>query len=181
MSESTIKTLDSRVVYQNRWISVREDKILRPSGAEGIYSVIDKPDFAVIAAIAAGFIYLVEQYRYPAQGRYKEMPQGTWDSATLTPEQLAAAELREETGLRADKLTLVGEQFVAYGMSSQRYHIWLATELTQGEQQLDDEEEDLVVHKVALPQFEQWILDGTIMDPTTITAYSLIKMKGLLP
>lgn len=182
MSEPEIRCLSSQVVYQNRWMSIREDRIVRSSGAEGIYGVVDKNDFAVIAAIEQQHIYLVEQYRYPVQGRYLEFPQGSWqDDATIAPEQLAAAELREETGLRAEQLTYVGEQFLAYGMCSQRYHIWLATGLTQGARELDPEEEGLVVQRVALDQFEQLIINGTIKDPSTITAYALIKMKGLLP
>ena len=46
-----IETLHSTIVYKNRWMSVREDKIRRLSGTEGIYGVVDKPDFVVILAI----------------------------------------------------------------------------------------------------------------------------------
>ena len=59
-----IKTLDSRIVYQNKWMTVREDKIQRQSGAEGIYGVVDKPDCAAILAIDNGRIHLVQQFRY---------------------------------------------------------------------------------------------------------------------
>ena len=46
-----IETLESRVVYQNKWMSVREDKIRRASGVEGIFGVVDKADFVVILPI----------------------------------------------------------------------------------------------------------------------------------
>ncbi|MFT7560662.1 MAG: ADP-ribose pyrophosphatase [Flavobacteriales bacterium] len=65
-----IKQLESKIVYQNKWMSIREDKILRPSGAQGTYSVLDKKDFVVIVPIHDNHIYLVEQYRYPVNGRY---------------------------------------------------------------------------------------------------------------
>lgn len=62
-SEPEITTLESREVYANRWMRLREDRIRRADGQEGIYSVVEKPDFAVIAAVQNGQIYLVEQYR----------------------------------------------------------------------------------------------------------------------
>jgi len=51
-----LETLASRIVYENRWMRVREDKIRRPSGAEGIFGVVDKPDFVVILAIEENYL-----------------------------------------------------------------------------------------------------------------------------
>ena len=56
-----IETLDSKIVYQNKWMSVREDRIRRPSGAEGIYGVVDKPDFVAILPIQDEHIHIVGQ------------------------------------------------------------------------------------------------------------------------
>ncbi len=75
-----IKQLDSKIVYQNKWMTVREDKIERPSGAQGIYGVVDKPDCAVIIAIDKGQVHLVQQYRYTVQQRCWELPQGAWEN-----------------------------------------------------------------------------------------------------
>ncbi|RQW61803.1 NUDIX domain-containing protein [Vibrio viridaestus] len=176
-----IETLDSKVVYQNKWMSVREDKIKRPSGAEGIYGVVDKPDFAVILPYQDGYVYLVEQYRYAVDSRFAEFPQGTWES---NPEAdhllLAAGELQEETGLAADRMEYIGFQYLAYGFCSQGYHIYFATDLTQGETNLDPEEEGLVTQKVLLEDFEKMILSGEIKDSTTINTFSLARMKGLI-
>ncbi|MGB1311824.1 MAG: ADP-ribose pyrophosphatase, partial [Leucothrix sp.] len=69
-----IETLESRIVYQNKWMSVREDKICRASGAEGVFGVVDKADFVVILPIQDDDIYLVEQYRYPVEKRFWELP-----------------------------------------------------------------------------------------------------------
>lgn len=83
-----IKTLGSKTVYANRWMTVREDAIERPSGHRGIYGVVEKADFAVIAAVQDRQMYLVEQYRYPVAGRYWELPQGSWESsAQIEPEE----------------------------------------------------------------------------------------------
>ena len=61
----TIRTLGSQVVYENRWMRVREDAIERPDGSRGLYGVVEKPDFVAIAAIdrPCGLVHLVEQYR----------------------------------------------------------------------------------------------------------------------
>lgn len=176
-----IETLDSQVVYQNRWMSVREDKIRRPSGAEGIYGVVDKPDFAVIFPYQDGYVYLVEQFRYPIAERQCEFPQGTWEA---NPEAdhllLAAGELQEETGLFANRMEYIGFQYLAYGFCSQGYHIYFATDFTQGETDLDPEEEGLITKKVLLADFEQMIISGEIKDSTTVNVYALAKMKGLI-
>ena len=77
-----IRTLSSREVYRNHWLSVREDAIERPNGTHGIYGVVDKHDCAAILPIDGDHIWLVEQYRYPIGERALELPQG---SAVMRP------------------------------------------------------------------------------------------------
>ena len=50
-ADPEIKTLSTKVVYANPWMTVREDAIERADGSPGIYGVVEKPDFAVVAAI----------------------------------------------------------------------------------------------------------------------------------
>lgn len=176
-----IETIGSRVVYQNRWMRVREDAIRRSDGREGVYGVIEKTDFVVIAPIDNGVIHLVEQYRYPVKQRCWELPQGSWEDQPGTdPNVLARAELREETGLSAARMTHVAYLHMAYGYSTQGYHIYLAGGLTHGERDLDDEESGLISRAFALAEVEQMMLDGTITDATTIAALGLLRLKGLI-
>ncbi len=176
-----IKQLTSKVVYQNKWMKVLEDTIERPSGNQGIYGVVEKPDFAVIAAIEDNCIHLVQQYRYPVKARYWEMPQGTWErDEKIDPLELAKGELQEETGLKAGNMLHVAHQYLAYGFCNQGYHVYLATQLIQAENKLDPEEEDLITQKFSLHEFERMILNGEIKDATTVNAYGLIKLKQLL-
>ncbi|MDC8831700.1 NUDIX domain-containing protein [Alteromonas gilva] len=179
--DDEIQTLDSKVVYQNRWMTVREDAIGRDDGYRGIYGVIDKPDFVVVIALSGDDVYLVEQYRYPVKGRHLEFPQGAKEGAeSFDALSVAKAELREECGLLADNWQYVGEQFLAYGMCSQRYHIFVATELTGTSQALEDEEQGLIVHKMPLAQLKQRIVSGEMMDATTCNAFGLATLKGFL-
>lgn len=181
MSSPEIKTLSSKVVYSNRWITVREDAIQRPSGAEGIYSVVEKPHFAVVIPVQDDQVFLVEQYRYPVAARQLEFPQGSWEGrGDVDPAELAAGELKEETGLVAASMEYVGFQYVAYGLCNQGYHIYVARELTMTEQALDPEEEGLISRKMALTELEERIISGEIKDATTCNAFGLARLKKLL-
>jgi ADP-ribose pyrophosphatase len=180
MSPPEIKTTGSTVVYMNRWMTVREDEIVRSNGTSGIYGVVEKADFAVIAAVRDHSIWLVEQYRYPVRERFWEFPQGSWEDRATDPLDLAKAELREETGLVAGSMLHAGRLFLAYGYSTQAYDVYLATDLREGETQLDPEEEGLVSKEFPVHVVEAMIEDGTIKDATTVAAFGLLRLKGLL-
>ncbi len=175
-----IKQVASNIVYKNKWMTVREDKVVRASGAEGIYGVVEKPHFVVIAPIQDRHITLVEQYRYPVQARFWELPQGSWEgSPEADPAALAAGELREETGLIANTMTYVGFQYPCYGYANQGFHIYLAGDLQQSSATPDAEEEDLISKRFTLDEFEHMLVSGQIKDATTVCAYGLLKLKGL--
>lgn len=176
-----IQTIDSKVVYQNRWMTVREDSIERSDGYRGIYGVVDKPDFVVVIALDGDDVYLVEQFRYPVKGRHLEFPQGAKEGAeTFDALTVAKAELREECGLLAADWQYVGEQFLAYGMCSQRYHIFVAKTLTTTAQELEIEEQGLTVHKLPLCEVKARIIKGDLMDATTCNAFGLATLKGYI-
>jgi hypothetical protein len=100
-----IEQLSTRVVHETRYMRLREDRIRRPDGSEGLYSYVEKPDFALVIAIEAGGFHLVEQCRYPVRRRSWEFPQGGLSGmATGDPERLAREELCQETGLTAREL-----------------------------------------------------------------------------
>jgi ADP-ribose pyrophosphatase len=180
MHHLEIETLSTRLVYENRWMRLREDAIRRKDGSTGIYGVVEKPDFAIIAAVQDESIYLVEQYRYPVEGRYWELPQGSWEEDDIEPIELAKAELKEETGLVAKEMRHIGELFEAYGYSSQKFHVFLATGLEQGETELEVEEQGLVSKAFSISEAERMIEEGRIKDCSTVAALGLLKIKGLL-
>ncbi len=104
----SIKTLSSRVVYQNRWMTVREDAIERADGSPGIYSVVEKPQAALIIPIEDDHLYLIEQFRYPVGKRYLEFPAGAWElNPKADPLELARGELMEETGYEFSSIEYV--------------------------------------------------------------------------
>lgn len=176
----SIKTISSREVYRNPWTSVREDVIERTNGQRGIYGVIDKDPASIIIPLektAEGeFVYLIEQFRYTVGGRFSEFPQGGWEEADVVPEDLARGELREETGLTAEKMTLLSTLQIAYGVMNQKHYIFLAEGLTQGEPDPDIEEHDLVLKRVSVPEFERMVLDGEIVDNCSVAAWGLYRI-----
>ncbi|MBE1301160.1 MAG: NUDIX domain-containing protein [Alteromonadaceae bacterium] len=176
-----IETLDSQIVYQNKWLTLREDKIQRRSGNTGIYSVVEKPDFAVIVPVLESELILVNQFRYPLKKRCWEFPQGACESRPdISPTELATNELREETGYQAASMQELGFLALAPGFCEQHYTIFIAKQLTQLDRKLDIEEEDLIYQAFDIEDVEKMILSGEIVDATTVSAFFLAKNKGLI-
>lgn len=172
-----METLSSREVYANKWMRVREDAIRRADGSDGIYGVVDKPDYALVIPLDGDRLHLVEQYRYPLGLRRWEFPQGTApERADCDPLELAARELREETGLSAAGLVEIGLLDVAAGMASQRGRVFLATGLTEDVHAREHEEQDMRTGWFTRPQFERAVADGVITDAQSIAAYTLLQL-----
>ena len=170
-----IETTGSRIVYGNRWMRVREDQIQRTNGMPGLYSVVEKLDYSLIIPRDDEGVFLVEQYRYPVRGRYWEFPQGTWeDRPEADPLEVAREELEAETGLRAESLLGLGDLFGAYGLTSQRCHVFVATGLVQGEPRPDPEEGNLRVRHVSTEEFWAMVDEGRIKDAATLAAFALL-------
>ncbi|WP_103348368.1 NUDIX hydrolase [Amycolatopsis sp. CA-128772] len=172
-----IQRVASREVYRNNWMTVREDEIRRPDGSAGIYGVIDKPTYALVIARDGDRFRLVEQFRYPLGERRWEFPQGTApDLADVPPAELAARELREETGLRAGSLAALGKLDVAAGMSSQRGWVFLATDITEGEPEREHEEQDMRSAWFAREDVDRMIRTGEITDAQSIAAWAQLML-----
>jgi 8-oxo-dGTP pyrophosphatase MutT (NUDIX family) len=177
-----IRRVGSREVYRNNWLTVREDDIRRVDGSSGIYAVIDKPAYALVIARTGDQFRLVEQFRYPLGRRRWEFPQGSApDQAELEPAELAARELREETGLRAGSLAMLGQLDVAPGMSSQRGWVFVATDLTEGEHEREHEEQDMHSEWFTRDELERMMRNGTITDAQSIAAWALLLLSERAP
>lgn len=175
-SAPEITATSSTVVYRNRWMTVREDTIVRPDGTTGIFGVVEKPDFALVIPFENGGFHLVEQFRYPVQGRYWEFPQGAWeDVPDADPLALAAGELREETGLRAGSMVELGFLYEAYGYCDQGFHVVLATDLTEGENQLDAEEVGLISRWFTEEELWRLVEAGKLRDAPSLAALALFE------
>jgi len=173
-----VETLASKQVYANPWMTVREDAIRRADGSTGIYGVVESADIALIIPADADRLHLVEQYRYPVAGRRWEFPSGTADQQLdVDAAALAARELREETGLVAGALTLIGMLEIAPSMFSQRCKVFLATDLTHGVPHRDPEEQDMRSAWFTRADVESMIKDGRITDAKSTAAYTMLLLR----
>jgi 8-oxo-dGTP pyrophosphatase MutT (NUDIX family) len=168
------RVTSSRVVYENRWMRLHEDRTERADGTPGVYAWVEKPPAAVIVPREGNHVWLIEQFRHPVGERLWEFPQGAWeDEPAAAPEDLARGELAEETGLRAGRLEHLGRLFFAYGLTDQSFDVWLATDLVVGEQALEATEADLRVERVAVAELEAMIGRGEVRDAASVAAWHL--------
>lgn len=172
--------ISSREVYRNKWTRVREDVIERANGERGVYGVVDKDPACIIIPLEktteGEFIYLVSQFRYTVSARYMELPQGGWERADAVPVEMARGELREETGLTAERMVHLAELRIGYGVLNQTQHVYLAEGLSQGTHDRDAEESDIEVHRVSVAEFEAMLLDGRIVDNCTAAAWGVYRL-----
>ena len=175
-----IRRRSTRTAYTNQWLTVREDEIEYADGSTGIYSVVEKNDFAVVLPYADGGFWLVEQFRYPLGRREWEFPQGAWPTGlnghSGTALELAAAELREETGLRAGRFDHLGRLNAAPGYAINAFDVFLATELTEGEPEREASEADMVHAFVTETALHEMIAAGRFRDSNGIAALTLLAL-----
>ncbi|MFC9917981.1 NUDIX domain-containing protein [Agromyces binzhouensis] len=117
-----------RTVYENPWIRVVEDDVIRPDGSEGIYGVVEMRHAAVfvVALTDADEVLLVTVDRHTV-GRSIEVPAGGSDGED--PLVAARRELVEETGFEADDWREIGAMSALNGICRAPESVWLATGL----------------------------------------------------
>ena len=170
-------TLSSKVIFENPWLSFREDKVINPSGGEGIYGVASLKTIGVsiIPIDEDGNIWIVGQYRYPL-GKY------TWEicsgCALKTESTLEGAkrELLEELGIQASKWTELARLDVSNSVTDAIGVIYVAQGLSF-EQAQNDEVEDIEIKKMAFDDALGWLERNEISDVTS--TIGLLKLSLL--
>jgi len=165
------RILSSQKVFEGRVFNVTVDTV---SEGELTYQreVVHHHGSAVIVPIFDdGTVALVRQYRHPAVRYLLEVPAGTLEKGER-PETGAERELKEELGLVAARLEKLSEFFVSPGFCEEKMWVYLATELTEGKQALEDDE---ILDVVRLPIAEalEMITSGEIEDAKTIIGLML--------
>jgi ADP-ribose pyrophosphatase len=168
---SVPQLLESREIFNGRIFDVTVDTV-REGDQTYTREVVHHPGSAVIIPIFEdSSVALVRQYRHPAVRYLLEAPAGTLNRGER-PEEGAARELEEELGLVAGKLEKLSEFFVSPGFCEEKMWVYLATQMTETKQQLEDDE---ILDVVRLPfaQALEMITDGEIEDAKTIIGLML--------
>src|SRR5829696_7819129 len=165
------KILNSQKIYEGNIFKVTVDTI---SEGELTYQrdVVHHPGSAVIVPVHDdGTVVLVRQYRHPTVRYLLEAPAGTLARGER-PETGAARELQEELGLIAGRLEKLSEFFVSPGFCEEKMWVYLATELSEGKQFLD-EDEVLEIVRMPIGDALEMITSGEIQDAKTIIGLML--------
>ncbi len=174
------KILDSEVKYQNNWIEVVHQNVINPSGGIGIYGTVNFKNIAVgvVPIDENDNTWLVGQFRFPLNEYSWEIPEGGCPDGE---EVLATAkrELKEETGLLAEKWTLISKLHTSNSVCNEVAYIFLAEDLTQSESQ-PEETEQLQVKKITLKEALEKVLKDEITDSMSVAGIlEVARLKGI--
>lgn len=165
-SNLTEETLTKKVIYEGQIFQLTKNTVRLPNQRLTTRDIVNHPGAVAIVPISDNNFILIRQYRYAIAQVTVEIPAGTL-RAGEDPRECAHRELIEETGYCARHLEKLFDCYLAPGYSSERVTIYLATELSEQHQNLDDDEFIEVV-RVTRPQAIEMIRCSQIVDTKTI-------------
>lgn len=178
--ENPWKTVSSREVYDNPWVNIRHEEVIKPNGEAGIYGVahFKTRAAAILPLDENNNTWLVGQYRYTLNEYSWEIPMGG-GSFEEDIQESARRELKEETGIEAKKWTDLGRLHTSNSVTDEVGFMFLAEDLTFGESEPDDTE-ILVLKKVNLEEAVRMVMDSEITDSLSIaTILKVARLKGV--
>ena len=167
------KIVESNRVYQDPWVAVQKDNVIRPDGDPGTYTTIHiKPGVSVLAVDDDLNCYLTKEFHYAAGEVTVEAVSGGVEPGEDVLET-AKRELQEELGISAETWIDLGtcDPFTANVLSPTK--LYLARDLTFGEQSPEGTEQIELV-KATLAETVQDVIDSRI----THAPSSLLILKA---
>ncbi len=165
-----------RPIYKGTVVTLNVDTVRLPNGHTIDLEVIRHPGASAVVPLKDdGTVVLIRQFRHAANGFIYEIPAGKLHPKE-DPLACAARELEEEIGYKAGHFQLLSSIFTAPGFADEVIHVYLATELTVGTQNLD-QDEVLEVVEMPLREAIAKIEDGTIRDAKTIVGLQAVYIR----
>ncbi|MBN1589062.1 MAG: NUDIX hydrolase [Pirellulales bacterium] len=158
---------ESEILLQTRLFRVVQETHRTGDGRAHVYQIVRHPGaVTILPVLDDGRICLIENFR-PAVGQtLLELPAGTREPDE-DPAETARRELIEETGYRAERIEPINTFFMSPGILSEEMHMFLATRLTPGEQDLQGDEQ-ITVRETPWDEVIRMIRDGRIRDSKTL-------------
>ena len=172
----TEKTVKQEYPYKGKILNLRVDDALLPNGKIAKREVVEHSGGVMIAPLDnEGYLYFVDQFRYPYMEIVTELPAGKLEKGE-DPLNAGIRELKEETGAAAEKITSLGQLYPSPGYCGEIIHLYLAIGLSFGEQ-APDEDEFLEVKRIHLDDAVKMVMNGDIRDSKTQVA--VLKIRRL--
>lgn len=167
--ELTEKTIKKNYIYKGKIINLRKDDAELPNGKKCTREVVEHPGGVAIAAVTKeNELVFVRQFRYPYKEVLLELPAGKLEKGE-DPLESGKRELFEETGCTAKEYIDLGKFYPTCGYVDEIIYLYMARDLSLGEQQLD-EDEFLNVEKIPLKKAVEMVMNNEIPDGKTQTA-----------
>jgi ADP-ribose pyrophosphatase len=164
--------IDSKPIYHGKVFDVRVDRVKLPDNREMNIDIISHAGAVTILPVdKKGNILFIRQYRHAVGEEILELPAGVIDKDE--PEEACALrELREETGMAARNMILLGEFYLAPGYSTEYMYVYFANDLSPAPLP-QDEDEQIVVERIPVDKAYRMASQGEIRDSKTLAALLL--------
>lgn len=164
------EVLESKVTHEGKIVKITVDKLRMPDGSEVYRETVirGKNAAATLAVDNDGKLIFVRQYRHAFGEMLLEIPAGVLEGGE-EPEEGVLRELEEETGKKAETLEFLCEMYPTVGYCTEKIQLFIATDLTEGQQKLDADE-FLEIEKYTPEEAVDMIYKGEIKDGKTIAA-----------
>lgn len=181
--EHEFDTIASRDVYTGAIVALRVDRVAMPGGREADREVVEHHGaVAVVVLDESDRLVLIRQYRHPLGRRLWELPAGLLDEPGEDPLDAARRELHEETGLAADRWSVLVDIALSPGFTDESVRVYLATGLREVERpDAHDEEADLEIERVPVDEAVAMTLRGEIVNATAVSgilALAASRVRG---
>lgn len=165
-----------RVAYENPWLTVWHDEVVRPDGEPGIYGVVHYTSVAagVLVLDDTDQVLLVGQHRYPLDAWSWEIPEGGVPDRETALEG-ARRELLEETGVTAGEWRELARLHLSNSVSDELAILFLATGVSHGIA-TPDGTEVLEIRWLPFGEALAMTLDGRITDAMTVVAIERLAL-----
>lgn len=170
-STETVRTL-----YEGEFL-----RLLRRRHWEYVERAKSRGVAVIVAVTEANELLLVEQYRLPVARPVIELPAGLVGDLDPDEPLLEAArrELIEETGYRAEHMSVLAEGPTTAGLSNEITTFCAARGLTRVGPGGGDASEDIIVHQVPLSGLNEWLRVQSERAATDPKLYAGLWLAGL--